>query len=203
MHRHWNIDVVIWIWEPVKACRGLRPETGHQGFDPLTFVETMEPAPCDRLPDDVLIVEDDLIIALDLEDTILGLEVKRVRIAGSVAKALEMIADRAPDFSLLDVGLVHEKSFVIADRLEALKIPFAFVTGYAADVGLLADFRDKPRLTKPYSIDALQALLKKRSSGGANCHPGAASRQEPRPRATGSPLSLEARASKDEQFEPS
>jgi CheY-like chemotaxis protein len=152
----------------------------------------MEPAPCDRLPDDVLIVEDDLIIALDLEDTILGLEVKRVRIAGSVAKALEMIADRAPDFALLDVGLVHEKSFAIADRLEALKIPFAFVTGYAADVGLLADFRDKPCLTKPYSIDALQALLKKRSSGATSCHPDTTGRQDTHP---------EARASKDEQPE--
>ena len=53
----------------------------------------MEP---DDMPDDVLIVEDDPIIALDFEDTILGFGVKTVRTAASVAKALEMIADRAP-----------------------------------------------------------------------------------------------------------
>ena len=78
----------------------------------------MEPASLDGMPDDVLIVEDDPIIALDFEDTILGFGVKTVRTAASVAKALDMIADRAPDFALLDVGLVREKSFTIAERLD-------------------------------------------------------------------------------------
>jgi DNA-binding LytR/AlgR family response regulator len=129
----------------------------------LFVSETMEPAPPDGMPGDVLIVEDDPIIALDFEDTILGFGVKRVRTAGSVAKALKMIADRAPDFALLDVGLVQEKSFAIAGRLDVLKIPFVFVTGYGADVRLPAAFRDAPRLPKPYSTDALRALLKRRS----------------------------------------
>jgi CheY-like chemotaxis protein len=129
----------------------------------------MEPALPDHvpaaLPDDVLIVEDDPIIALDFEDTILGFGVKTVRTAASVVRALEMIADRAPDFALLDVGLVREKSFAIAERLDALKIPFVFVTGYGADVRLPAAFAHKPRLPKPYSSDALLALLKRRSCG--------------------------------------
>src|SRR5260370_36603711 len=92
----------------------------------------MEPAFLDGMPDDVLIVEDDPIIALDFEDTILGFGVKTVRTAGSVARALDLIADRAPDFALLDVGLGREKSFAIAERLDALGIPIAFVTGYSA-----------------------------------------------------------------------
>jgi CheY-like chemotaxis protein len=123
--------------------------------------EIMEPASPDRMPGDVLIVEDDPIIALDFEDTILGFGVKTVRTAGNVSKALEMISDRAPDFALLDVGLVREKSFAVAERLAALKIPFVFVTGYAADVRLPAAFTDRPRLPKPYSTDALQAALKR------------------------------------------
>ena len=84
------------------------------------------------LPQDVLIVEDDPIIALDLEDTVLGLGVATVRTAGHVATALDMIAARTPDFALLDVGLVHENSFAIAERLTTLNIPFAFVTGYGS-----------------------------------------------------------------------
>ena len=48
----------------------------------------MEPAFIDGLSNDVLIVEDDPIIALDFEDTILGFGVKRVRTAASVARAL-------------------------------------------------------------------------------------------------------------------
>jgi CheY-like chemotaxis protein len=122
----------------------------------------MEPACPSRMPDDVLIVEDDPIIALGLEDTILGFGVKTVRSATSVAGALDMIADRAPDFALLDVGLVREKSFAIAERLEALKIPFVFITGYGADVRLPAALAHRPRLPKPCSTDALKALLERR-----------------------------------------
>jgi CheY-like chemotaxis protein len=112
-----------------------------------------------QFPNDVLIVEDDPIIALDFEDTILGFGVKTVRTAASVAKALEMIERRVPEFALLDVGLVREKSFAIAERLDALGIPFAFVTGYGADVGLPKPFAQRPRLPKPCSSDALRALL--------------------------------------------
>ena len=115
------------------------------------------------MPQDVLIVEDDPIIALDFEDTILGFGGKAVRTAGNVARALDSIADRAPDFALLDVSLTREKSFAIAERLEALKIPFIFITGYGADVSLPPAFADRPRLPKPYSTDALKALLRSRA----------------------------------------
>ena len=119
----------------------------------------MEPASPDRMPEDVLIVEDDPIIALGFEDTILSFGVKTVRTAGGVARALDMIAERAPGFALLDVGLVREKSFAVAERLEALKIPFVFVTGYGADVRLPPAFADRPRLPKPCSSDALKAIM--------------------------------------------
>ena len=121
----------------------------------------VEPTLLDGLPDDVLIVEDDPIIALDFEDTILGFGVTRVRTAASVAKALEMIADRAPDFALLDVGLIHENSFAIAERLDALQIPFVFVTGYGAIAGLPAALSARPTLPKPCPADELQALLRR------------------------------------------
>jgi CheY-like chemotaxis protein len=126
----------------------------------------MEPASSfDGMPVDVLIVEDDPIIALDFEDTIAGFGVKTIRTAANVARALSMIADRAPDFALLDVGLVHEKSFAVAERLDALNIPFIFVSGYGADVKLPAELAHKPRLPKPYSSDALKALLRSRPAG--------------------------------------
>jgi CheY-like chemotaxis protein len=115
------------------------------------------------MPGDVLIVEDDPIIALDFEDTILGFGVRAVRIAGNVARALDLIAERIPDFALLDVGLTREKSFAIAERLEVLEIPFVFISGYGADVSLPSAFADRPRLPKPCSTDALRALLRSRA----------------------------------------
>jgi CheY-like chemotaxis protein len=128
----------------------------------------MDPVPFTGLPDDVLIVEDDPIIALDFEDTIAGFGVKTVRTAASVAKALGMIAARPPDFALLDVGLLSEKTFAVAERLDALGIPYVFVTGYGADVRLPPGLANKPRLPKPCSSEALQAALTRRSVGGAS-----------------------------------
>jgi CheY-like chemotaxis protein len=122
----------------------------------------MKPGFVDGMPNDVLIVEDDPIIALDFEDTLLGFGVKTVRSAASVAKALDLIEQRPPEFALLDVSLIREKSFAVAERLAALKIPFVFVTGYGSDARLPAAFANQPRLPKPYSTDALKALLRKR-----------------------------------------
>src|SRR6185437_7600235 len=125
---------------------------------PLSNGPIMKPASLDGLPNDVLIVEDDPIIALDFEDTILGFGVKTVRCAGSVAHALMMIEERVPDFALLDVGLTREKSFDVAERLAKLNIPFAFVTGYSGE-HVDFPFADRLRLPKPCSSDALLAVL--------------------------------------------
>jgi CheY-like chemotaxis protein len=119
------------------------------------------------LPQDVLIVEDDPIITLDLEETILGFGVSTVRSAGNVTRALDMIAERVPDFALLDVGLIRENSFVIAEKLAALDVPFVFVTGYGADVRLPPAFADRPRLPKPCPREALVAALKRPATDDA------------------------------------
>jgi CheY-like chemotaxis protein len=116
------------------------------------------------MPADVLIVEDDPIIAIDFEDRLLGFGVTSVRTVGSVARALEAITARAPDFALLDVELIREKSFAIAERLASLKIPFVFVTGYGAETSIPAQFAPRPRLQKPCSSDALEAALQARGA---------------------------------------
>jgi two-component SAPR family response regulator len=126
----------------------------------------MEPADSQGLPNDVLIVEDDAIIALDFEDTILGFGVKNVRTCGSVARALKLIEDRAPDFALLDIGLFSEKSFAIAERLQAMKIPFAFITGYDREMALPSALKGTPRLPKPCPRDVLEATLRQRPRRG-------------------------------------
>jgi two-component SAPR family response regulator len=120
----------------------------------------MEPADSQGLPNDVLIVEDDAIIALDFEDTIFGFGVKAVRTCGSVAQALKLIADRPPDFVLLDVALVSERSFAVAEKLQAMKVPFVFITGYSRDFGLPPAFEGTPMLPKPCTTDALEAALR-------------------------------------------
>jgi CheY-like chemotaxis protein len=115
-------------------------------------------------PADVLIVEDDPIIAIDFEDRLLGFGVTDVRSVGSVTQALGAIAKRAPDFALLDVELIRETSFAVAERLLALKIPFVFVTGYGAEARIPREFSGQPRLQKPCSSETLEAALRTRGA---------------------------------------
>src|SRR5262249_53702998 len=120
----------------------------------------MKPADSQGLPTDVLIVEDDAIIALDFEDTVRGFGVKSVRTAGSVARALELIADRAPDFALLDIGLVSGNSFAVAERLHALQIRFVFISGYSGTgMALPPALTGTTMLPKPCTSDVLEAVL--------------------------------------------
>ena len=124
----------------------------------------MDFTPNAGMPGDVLVVEDDPIISLYFEDTILGFGARTVRTAASVARALELIAERAPDFALLDVELGREKSFAVADRLAAAQIPFVFVTGYGAEARIAPEFKTRPRLQKPCSSEALEAALRSRGA---------------------------------------
>jgi CheY-like chemotaxis protein len=119
------------------------------------------------IPGNVLIVEDDAIIALDFEQTVAEFGVTLVRIASNVTQALAMIAERPPDFALLDIGLSEEKSFAVAKRLAVLKIPFAFVTGYSGESVFPPEYSERPKLAKPFSRDELFAILSGWRSGGA------------------------------------
>lgn len=129
----------------------------------MNLMEPTEEKPPERSalpPRDVLIVEDDLIIALDLEETIASLGVQASRTATTVAEALDLIAARAPDFALLDIGLRDETSLAVADRLDALGVPFAFLTGYGARAMPLPRYGDRPRIEKPFSGAALTIVLR-------------------------------------------
>ncbi len=111
------------------------------------------------MPGNVLIVEDDGLIALDFEDIVRASGVPVVRVAARVAQALDMIDDSRPDFAFLNVALAgDERSFAIAERLAGYGVPFAFVTGAPARL-LPAAFIGRPMLNKPYSADAIRAQL--------------------------------------------
>ncbi len=128
--------------------------------------DTVDPADSQGLPNDVLIVEDDAIIAMDFEDIIVGFGVKNVRSCGNVARALRLIEDRAPDFVLLDVALFSEKSFAVAEKLQAMKIPFVFITGYSRDLALPRAFEGTPMLPKPCSREVLETALRNHARRG-------------------------------------
>jgi DNA-binding NtrC family response regulator len=110
-------------------------------------------------PTDVLIVEDNYIIALDTEDMLQELGIETVRTANSISQALAMIADRTPNYAFVDVNLGDEKSFAVAEKLHELGVPFAFATGYGNSDDFPPHFATMPIVAKPYSIARLRFAL--------------------------------------------
>lgn len=106
----------------------------------------------------VLLVENNLIIAMDGEDILrrLGAEVAT---APSVTEAMEILAGRSFDLALLDVNLGDETSFGIADRLAADGVPFIFATGYGEGIAQANSHSDAPVLQKPYTMEGMTDIL--------------------------------------------
>lgn len=111
------------------------------------------------MPRDVLLLEDNYIIALDTEDMLLELGITAVRTANSLGQALEEIAAQLPEFAFLDVNVGEGKSFAIAQRLHEKGVPFAFATGYRDGIAFPPVFAQVPIVTKPYTPDGLREAL--------------------------------------------
>lgn len=107
----------------------------------------------------ILIVEDEPLIAMMLEDFLEILDHQVVGTADCVATALEQIEGVRIDAAILDVNLrAGEKSTLVAEALAARDIPFVFATG-GTEEGVDARFRDRPRLMKPFTMDGVAKAL--------------------------------------------
>lgn len=101
----------------------------------------------------VLVVEDEAIVSMLIEDMLVELGAEVV-CASNVGKALALLAQGAPDASVLDVNLGHETAFPVAERLAAADIPFVFSTGYGG-TGIPSGWSDRPVVQKPYAVEDL------------------------------------------------
>lgn len=107
----------------------------------------------------ILVLEDEMLVALLVEDMLTELGCIVIGPASSVAQALALLAAGPVDLALLDVNLSHGGSgYAVADALAARAIPFAFVTGYGR-ISLRAPHRDRPILQKPFRTEALSRVL--------------------------------------------
>ncbi len=111
------------------------------------------------LPVDVLVVEDNFVLAIDLRYLVSQLGVASVRLAGNVADALALIAAQQPDYAFIDIDLGRGSGFKVADRLLALDVPFSFVTAYSDPKSFPGRFATMPCIVKPYSTDILRRHL--------------------------------------------
>src|SRR4051812_18106087 len=97
----------------------------------------------------VLIVEDDPMVALDLEAIVLGAADADVEVANSVKDASRVLRESAFDAALLDIDVLDGKTFAVAHLLAECGTPFVFVSGARQDE-VPPPLRQVPFLPKPY-----------------------------------------------------
>jgi light-regulated signal transduction histidine kinase (bacteriophytochrome)/CheY-like chemotaxis protein len=151
------------------------PASGLQArfLIPAKFVVTSAPKrardkPVAAQPDDtqsllagrrVLLVEDQLVIALDAEQMLEECGAVSVDTAATPGEALILIREGKPDAAVLDVNLGNGNSFPIADELILRGIPFVFATGYG-DSGIIPpSMIEVPIVRKPFTSTGLREGL--------------------------------------------
>lgn len=108
-------------------------------------------APC------VLIVEDEMQLAMMLEDVLTDAGCHVLK-AARVPAALVMAESEAIDAAILDINLAGTQAFPVAHVLHRRGIPFMFASGYGDD-GLVTPYMGWAMLQKPYGMKQLQQAL--------------------------------------------
>jgi CheY-like chemotaxis protein len=103
----------------------------------------------------VFAVEDESLVAMQLEDMLYDFGCEVVGVAMRFNRALEM-ADALPqvDFAVLDVNIGGDKVYPVAERLRARGVPIVFATGYGR-AGVDAEWHGCQIVQKPYTAKEL------------------------------------------------
>jgi PAS domain S-box-containing protein len=111
----------------------------------------------------ILVVEDEPIVALDLQQEVEQLGLSVVGQAESADEALMAAEENRPDLALMDVRIVGSMDGIQAARLlrEAYGIPVIFLTSYSDEATVKRAARELPYgyLTKPFQRRELKAAL--------------------------------------------
>ena len=106
----------------------------------------------------ILVVEDEMIVALFIEDLVTDLGYDIAGVVSRLDDALSRVGEGGFDLAILDVHLAGKEVFPFADALAERGIPFIFATGYGGR-GMPERFRDRPTLQKPFRPDELAEAI--------------------------------------------
>jgi DNA-binding response OmpR family regulator len=98
----------------------------------------------------ILIVEDEYMLAMELAGAIQGAGGEVAAMVASLDDA-EQATNQQLDGAILDIQLGDKKSFDLARRMRALRIPVVFTTGYDHAI-VPEELMTVPHLTKPLSL---------------------------------------------------
>ena len=106
----------------------------------------------------VLLVEDEFLIAVDAEDMLKTLDAAKVSIASTYEDAERSVKEGAFDVAVLDVNLNGKMSFPLGEILRQRGIPFVFASGYNLD-SRTRETNGGFWVSKPYKKDQLEQRL--------------------------------------------
>ncbi len=106
----------------------------------------------------VLVVEDEVIVAMLVEDMLNELGYEVAALSTHLDEAVDFARSKDIDFAVLDLNLNGRQSYPVADALRARGVPFIFATGYGAKI-LTPHYAGTPILQKPFHIDELRRTL--------------------------------------------
>jgi two-component system, sensor histidine kinase and response regulator len=112
---------------------------------------------------EILLVEDEQIVALDLQDRLTRLGYKVAEIAASGEEALRSMEERLPDLIVMDIVLAGRMSGTETAKIvrERFDVPVVYLTAYS-DPATLEDIKETEGqgfLTKPFQPQDLDAVL--------------------------------------------
>ena len=107
----------------------------------------------------IMIVEDELLVAMNLEDMLEGFGFEVVGPYPTLAEAREALEADDLDAAVLDVNVRGELVFPLAEDLVARAVPVVFCTGYAETGRFPPGLAGLPRVAKPYTPEGLRSAL--------------------------------------------
>lgn len=110
----------------------------------------------------ILVVEDDVLIALDCQQSLQEAGAGRVEIAKSKDGVSALLSHTAFDIAVIDFFLGSETGIPIAEMMVDANIAFVFCSGATIEVDLPAALKGSVLIPKPFSTaDLISAVLAK------------------------------------------
>lgn len=110
----------------------------------------------------ILLVEDSPVISDATEMMLRDMGCELVGPVGTMAPALVLAEEEAMDAAVVDINIRGGKAYLLLSVLARRGIPFLLTSGYA-DWTMPEEWRERPRLAKPYDEaelkQAVQALV--------------------------------------------
>ncbi len=115
----------------------------------------------EQISTDVLIIEDEPLIAMDLQNIVEELGHRVVDVARTHREALNAIKEHRPGLILADIQLADGSSGLEAvnEILESLEVPVIFITAYPERFLTGAPPEPAFLIAKPFGIEQLRALI--------------------------------------------